>query len=233
MDTVSCHPLSAQPDTVTVCDDAEDCSEPQCRHATVPGKMTPAATLLDCEADCDAACAQNSTSCLGVFYDGAQCSILPELIVTDTGMHGVSYLRTGPPGTGPLPPNPVANELLSTSDGPVIGIGRRAAATGDLSGLKVDRLLMHLIDTRGLSGVTDRTEKPPILQLTFCGPRACPLSLCVFIIAYFRQSIIPEGSNLINSYMWHRSTMPIHSSSAFIRRWPVTVVVVARTPRST
>lgn len=199
MDTVPCHPLSAQPDTVAVCDDAEDCSEPQCRHATVPGKMTPAATLLDCEADCDAACAQNSTSCLGVFYDGAQCSILPELIVTDTGMHGVSYLRTGPPGTGPLPPNPVANELLSTSDGPVIGIGRRAAATGDLSGLKVDRLLMHLIDTRGLSGVTDRTEKPPILQLNLSNVLAghagvCPTSLRLLTPGSSASTSIPHSS---------------------------------------
>ena len=117
-------------------------------------------------------------------------------------MHGLSYLRTGSP-RGPPPPSASVDELLSTSDGPVIAIGRRAATAGDVP-VKADRLLVHLIDTRGLSGVSDGQPKPATLQLNLSNALAghagdCPTSLRLLTpesaTTSIQQSSCAEGGN--------------------------------------
>ena len=57
----------------------------------------------------DEAAAANASSCLGLVFEEdstSLCSLLPELVVSATGLHTVSYRRTGPPV--PAPPAPPA-----------------------------------------------------------------------------------------------------------------------------
>ena len=153
---------------------------PECGGTRIPGETIAANSLLECEAACDAAVAKNASACLGVFYDGAECSVLPKLVVTSTSMRGVSYKRTGPPSKPPHSPpdDDGSKELLWTSDPAVIALGRKAV--GDTS-----RLLIHLVDTRGLPSVVSSGQKPLQLQLLLSNRLAghagnCPTSLHAF-----------------------------------------------------
>jgi hypothetical protein len=167
----------------------EPCPECPGQHPTITGNKTEAMTLMGCEADCDALVASdgNASACLGVYYDGEQCSMLSKLVVTDTGMQGVSYLRTGPPhASPPAPPEIGDKELLATSDAAIIAIGRRTGRkTGwtedDASAAQKDSLTLHIVDTRGLPSVSNSKPKTPLLNLVLsnhlAGHRDCPDSL--------------------------------------------------------
>ena len=167
----------------------ESCPECPPRQPTIPGNKSEAMTLMGCEADCDALMASdgNGTSCLGVYYDGEQCSMLSKLVVTDTGMQGVSYRRMGPPHAGPpAPPENGDKELMATSDAAIIAIGRRASRKPgwieNTSAAQKDSLTLHVVDTRGLPSVSDSTPKTSLLHLVLsnylAGHReACPDSL--------------------------------------------------------
>jgi hypothetical protein len=143
----------------------EHCPECHSAGSLIPGKKFSAMTLIECEAGCDAVLKVNVSACLGVYYDGTFCSVLPMLVVTKTGMRGVSYLRIGSSST--LPPSPrngsKGEELVVSSDPAVLILGRTAAIVGDAA---PRRLLLHAVDTRGLPGVPTPTAKSARLQVS-------------------------------------------------------------------
>lgn len=182
----------------------EHCPECPSGQPTIPGKKTEAMTLMDCEADCDTVVAstRNASACLGVYYD-EECSMLSKLVVTDTSMQGVSYLRIGPPSASALPAPPANGdkELVATSDAAVIVIGRRTGKTKgwtklDASATQKDSLTLHIVDTRGLQSVSNSRPKTPVVHLVLSNHLAGHSETCPDSLRLLKPSGPPIGEEI-------------------------------------